>query len=118
MSINEKMRLLRLKMNMTQLEFASLLGVTRGHVTNIESGRTIPTELYINCVAAIFGINKAWFTDESNDNIDIPAQSSNPELIDKYKSLRGNYREFAEKQLDQLLEWQEKEEKASEDEVD
>ncbi len=118
MKINEKIKALRIKEKMTQQEFADSIGVTRGHITNIESGRVPPTQLMINCIALMYGVDKSWFLDDSCDNMDGLKDPSERVIVENYKKLKGEYKLIAEKHMEMLLELQLKEEKISENSTD
>lgn len=59
--MNERIKEIRLACNLSQDEFAAKLGYkTRGKIANIEYGKTIPDEEFVDLVCRTFGINKPW----------------------------------------------------------
>lgn len=116
MKINEKIKALRLKEKMTQQELAVSLGVTRGYITNIESGKVKPTELMINCIALMYKIDKEWFLNDECVNMDVLKDPSERAIVENYKKLTGEYKRIAEKHMEMLLALQE--EKTSENPTD
>ena len=69
MLFNEKLKSLRQSKNLTQEEFANTLGVSRVHVTSLESGRVKPTQLLLNCISLAYNIDKDWLVDEHNEDL-------------------------------------------------
>lgn len=60
MTINERIRELRERLNISQTEFAENLGSGRGIIKNIEEGRTLPKPQLIDLIARVFNINRTW----------------------------------------------------------
>ncbi len=107
MRINEKIKELRLQEKMTQQEFADSIGVTRGHITNIESGKVKPTELMINCIALMYEVNKDWLLNDECDDMNALKDPSERAIVENYKKLKGEYKRIAEKHMEMLLALQE-----------
>lgn len=60
MTINERIRELRERLNISQTEFAENLGSGRGIIKNIEEGRTLPKPQLIDLITRVFNVNRAW----------------------------------------------------------
>lgn len=60
MTINERIRELRERLNISQTEFAENLGSGRGIIKNIEEGRTLPKPQLIDLIARVFNVNRVW----------------------------------------------------------
>lgn len=118
MDVVEKIKAIRKKQNVSQKEFAQKIGMSRSNYANLEQRRVTPTPRLINYISAMFHIDKEWLLDDSRDDMDILDTVPEDELLEKYGRLKENYREFARRQLDFLLELQEKEEKILESPVD
>lgn len=58
--MNERIKTLRILLNLTQDEFGRRLGVTRGVITNIEFNKTTPKPLLVDLICKEFGVNKQW----------------------------------------------------------
>lgn len=101
----EKLKLVRKAHGLTQAEFADSIGVSRGNLANIEVGKVEPTQVFINCVALTYHIDKAWLTDDSNDDLGALNPSTNMSNIiaTRYDMLDDKYKEFVAKQINELL---------------
>lgn len=51
---------MRKSLQFSQLVFSQALGVTRGHISKIETGDAIPSEQLINLICVTWGIDKNW----------------------------------------------------------
>lgn len=58
--LNERIKELRLKLNMTQEEFGKKIGVTRSAISYLESGRSKLTEKMLFLICITFDVRKEW----------------------------------------------------------
>lgn len=59
--MSERIKLLRESLNMSQDEFANKLGLkSRGKIANIEYGKTMPDDAFLQLICATFGANETW----------------------------------------------------------
>lgn len=108
MNFPEKLKVIRKLKGLTQSEFASILGISRSNLANLEKGSVKPTQIFINCVSLTYNVDKAWLIDNNNDNI---PNFGNPNdiaslIVEKYQLLDDKHKKFVENQILQLLELQ------------
>ena len=60
MSLKNRIKLVRNKLNFTQKDFAKEINVSRSTIANIERGTNNPSNLLINHLCIKFGINEKW----------------------------------------------------------
>lgn len=60
MTINDRIRIVRDRMNLSQTSFAESLGCGRGIIKNIEEGRTEPKPQFIDLICTVYNINRLW----------------------------------------------------------
>ncbi len=58
--LNDRIKLIRKSLGLTQDEFGKRLGLTRGAITNIELNKTEPKPLLIDLICRIFNVNEDW----------------------------------------------------------
>ena len=58
--LNDRIKLIRKSLGLTQDEFGKRLGLTRGAITNIEMNKTEPKPLLIDLICRIFNVNEDW----------------------------------------------------------
>ena len=67
--MNERIKRLRSKQEMTQQEFADRLGIKRGTLANYEIGRNEPIDAVISLMCKEFHVNEIWLrTGEGGDD--------------------------------------------------
>lgn len=60
MNINDRVRLLRNQLNMTQTDFGSKISVTQNHLSGVEIGRRDVSERMIKIICLEFNVNEEW----------------------------------------------------------
>ncbi len=60
MQLSDRIKKIRKDIKFSQLAFSSVLGVSRSHVSNIETGAVKPSEQLIKLICAKFEINETW----------------------------------------------------------
>ena len=58
--MNERIKLLRNTLQMTQQEFADRIKVKRNTVATYEMGRSIPSDSAIALICKVFSVNETW----------------------------------------------------------
>ena len=58
--MNERIKNLRVTLDMTQKEFADALGTTQDNVSGYEIGRRNPSEGMISLIVKTFNVNETW----------------------------------------------------------
>lgn len=71
MKFVDKLKLIRKSNNLTQGDFAVVIGISRGNLTNIELGNVLLTPMFINCVSLMLHINKNWLMGDNNDDLSV-----------------------------------------------
>ena len=85
MFLNEKIKEIRKKLDLTQQKFADRLGVKRNTIAMYEMGKTIPSDQTILSICREFNVNEEWlrtgkgeiFLPESNDELKALAKKYN-----------------------------------------
>lgn len=75
MEIHERMKLIRQKNNLTQVEFGEKLGVSRDVYANIENNRLKKPETkdpIIKLISKTFGVSENWLKTGEGEMYDIP----------------------------------------------
>ena len=58
--MNKRIRQIRKKQNMSQTAFGAALGISRDVISNYETGRVVPTDLFIKHLCSTFYVNESW----------------------------------------------------------
>ena len=65
--MNERIKLLRKMLNLTQDEFSSKIGLSRNFIAQIETGTKNPSERTISDILREFKVNEAWLRTGKGD---------------------------------------------------
>jgi transcriptional regulator with XRE-family HTH domain len=61
MNINERVKLLRKNLKLTQSEFGEKISVAQSYLASIESGKRDVTEKISKLICSLFNVNEEWF---------------------------------------------------------
>lgn len=81
MTIGERIRILREKLNITQEEFSQKLGTTRNTITNYEVGRRVPMEATIKSICREFNVSYDWLKNGEGEMFENLPESLVDELV-------------------------------------
>ena len=89
--MNERLKKLRKKLDITQQEFADRIGINRHYFANYETGRNKPIDAIIKSICREFNVNEEWlrtgigemFIEEDFFSLDDYAKSNNLTDIEK-----------------------------------
>lgn len=65
--MNERIKMIRQKLGLSQEEFGRRLGVTRGAITNIELNKVEPKPLFVDLICREFGVSEEWIKDGTGE---------------------------------------------------
>lgn len=88
--MNERIREIRKDNHLTQSEFGSKLGVSRDVISNIEYGRVVPKELFINYLCETFDVNKEWIINGEGEKYKLSEEDERLTAALAEISLSGN----------------------------
>lgn len=105
-NLNERIRLLRRSLNLTQQEFAERIGMKQNSIALIESGKRNISDQALLSICREFGVNEEWLRHDTGEML-VPDPGSelaaladkynlsaaDQVLIDKYVSLKPGARE-------------------------
>lgn len=107
--LGERIKKIRKFANVSQEVFANSLGVSRGHISNLETGAAVPSEQLIKSICREWEIREEWLQEGKQPESEKPPLK--PEVIQglyqqfeeiNYKSFKG-YLELILSQLDQII---------------
>ena len=111
MKLYEKLKILRSVLHLSQADFANEIGVSRGHVANIERGVVEPTPLFINCVCMMYRIDRRWLMDDSIEDMSYlnNALVHSKKFVETYLKLNRNHQTLLQMHAEELLAMQQAE---------
>ena len=85
--MNQRIKKVRMKVDLTQNAFGEALGISRAAVQKLESGENPPSEQTIRAICEKFGVNRQWL--ETGDE-SIQPYEREPDLETEVRSLLKN----------------------------
>lgn len=90
-SINERLKEVRKFLNYNQQEFASELGISRTHVSNMENGNDNPSSTLIKLICMRFNISEDWLNTGEGHYIPSFNSETHEGLISRYNTIRVGF---------------------------
>ena len=81
--MNERLKMLRKALGLTQEEFAQRIGVKRGAIANYEIGRNVPVDAVYSLICKEFGVNPDWLRTGEGDMFAPPQKNALDALADE-----------------------------------
>jgi transcriptional regulator with XRE-family HTH domain len=106
--MNDRLKILRKQMKLSQQEFAAKIGMTQSSYSSLESGQTQMTERHIKPICAIFDVCEAWLKDGEGSMFMSNRQFN--KIIATINLLSDENQKYIEKQIEFLLEQQKQQE--------
>jgi len=105
-----RIKLVRETLNLSQREFGKKLGVSRDVISNIEYGRVQPKKLLLQHMCQQYQVNEHWLETGDGEifNKGLEADGRLDEALSILKTLRPEFQEFALEHIRRLAELQEK----------
>lgn len=109
-ALNERIKLLRQTLKLSQREFGERLGVSRDVISNIEYGRAPIKDLLVKHLCELYGVNEVWLRRGEGQMFERPPKAS--PLVEEaaaiFQALRPEFQDYALAQIKGLVELQEK----------
>ncbi len=109
MNINQRVKEVRLKLNMSQAKFAKALSMSNGYIAGIELDHNKVNDRIVKLMHFTFNVSEEWLkTGEGTmfyEEPDLVVEMANS----AFKKLKPAYQDYIIKQIDQLLEIQDSE---------
>jgi len=107
--LNERIKLVRKTLGLSQQEFGEKLGVSRDVISNIEYRHIPPKELLVKHIANLYGVNLAWLMYGEGEMMlsDSPLQPKLEEALSLFQTLHPELQDCALAQIRELVKLQE-----------
>jgi transcriptional regulator with XRE-family HTH domain len=110
-TINQRIKILRKSLNLTQKEFAQKIYVSTSFQTLIELEQKNVLDRHIKLIISAFGVNEAWLRTGEGEMFDKDTISDHKiaETVEVFKQLNPFFQDFILDQLYKLLEYEKEE---------
>lgn len=109
MSINQRVKEVRLALNMSQAKFAKELSMSNGYIAGIELEHNKVNDRIVKLMYFIFNVSEEWLRTGNGSMFEEKPDTTMELAASTFKKLKPVYQEYILKQIDQLLEIQKKE---------
>ena len=107
MTVYERIKEIRIKLNMSQVEFSECIFLSKSFYGDIEIGKKKVNDRIIFIVSKQFNVNEKWIrTGEGEMFINTPTDIKKERLLSIYNQLEGTLRDCLVEQSDILLKLQ------------
>lgn len=109
MTINQRVKEVRLALNLSQAKFAKALSMSNGYIAGIELEHNKVNDRIVKLLYFIYNVSEVWLKTGEGDMF-LKAPDHDLKLASAtFKKLKPVYQEYIIKQINELLEIQEKE---------
>lgn len=108
-AMNQRLKEVRQALNMSQAKFAKALSMSNGYVAQVELGNTRVNDRIIKLMHFVLNVNEEWLRTGKGEMFEEKPNTTLALAVSSFKELKPVYQEYVLKQIDQLLEIQEKE---------
>ena len=110
MLTNERLKMVRQTLNLTQKNFAKSVFISTSHYTLIETGNRTIKDSFLDSLCKIYNVNKDWLVTGQGDMfLNEPPDVKLEELMDIFKRLNGHFQGYILDQVRNLEKFQKKE---------
>ena len=95
---------LRKARGIKQIEFAEMLHVTQGAVSQWENGRTRPDTTQLIAIAALFGVSVEALTGVPEQTVKQQAKTARDDFYERFEKMSDTDREYLIKMMDFMIE--------------
>lgn len=87
MQLSDRIKKIRLHHRASQLVFSKELGISRGHISNLETGSAIPSAQLIKLICSTWGTNEKWLKTGEGEMITSMSRREEKEIDEIYDDL-------------------------------
>jgi len=106
MTINERIKEVRLALKKSQREFAKSVYVSNGYLSEIEAGHKEVKAQLIHFITNVFSVNSNWLLNGEGNMFNTTTEEKMERIVNVFNELYPEYQDFVLRQIDELIELQ------------
>jgi len=106
MTINERIKEIRLALKKSQREFAKSVYISNGYLSEIETGNKEVKAGLIHLITNIFSVNSNWLLHGEGNMFNTTPEEKMERIVNVFNELYPEYQDFVLRQIDELIELQ------------
>ena len=109
MEVYQRIKLIRQELKLSQAKFAKALSISNGYIAGIEINRNKVNDRIIRLICYTFNVNDRWIRTGEGEMFNENGNPSTELAVSTFESLMPEFQKYILKQIDDLLEIQNKE---------
>jgi len=106
MTVNERVKEIRLALNKSQREFAKSVYISNGYLSEIETGHKEVKPRLVHIIANVFSVSTRWLLSGEGRMFNTTPEEKMERMIGLFNELYPEYQDFVLRQIDELIELQ------------
>jgi Predicted transcription factor, homolog of eukaryotic MBF1 len=106
MDANERIKLARQSLGLSQAKFAEAISISSGYIAGIELKNRKANDRILKLISATFGISMKWLKDGVGEMFEDRDKIELDKIISLFKQLKSEYQQYILKQAENLLDVQ------------
>jgi transcriptional regulator with XRE-family HTH domain len=106
MTVNERIKEIRLALKQSQREFAQSVYISNGYLSEIETGHKEVKPRLVQLIANAFSVNTHWLLSGEGRMFNSTPEEKMQRMIGLFNELYPEYQDFVLRQIDELIELQ------------
>ena len=103
MTVNERIKLLRNTLNLSQRAFAKAVYVSNGYLADIELGNNEVKDRLIHLISGAFSANKHWLYTGEGPMFNSTTEEKLERMTSLFNELYPEFQDFVLRQIDELI---------------
>ena len=103
MTINERIRLLRTTLKMSQVEFAKAIFISNSYIAELESANRRVNDRIIHLISLTFGVNESWLKSGKGNMFFSTPSEKLQRMTSLFNDLPPRFQDYVMIQIEQLL---------------
>ena len=103
MTVNERVKRIRIALKMSQAEFAKAIFLSNGYLADLENANRKVNDRIIHLISLTFGVNEAWLKDGTGNMFFTTPSEKLQRLTNLFNKLPPKFQDYVMIQIEQLL---------------
>ncbi len=112
MSVNERIRDLRVALELSQAKFAEQISISSGYIASIELGNRKVNDRLIKLICNQYGVSEIWLREGTGDMFPAASERQLDHIVHVFKQLQPEFQDYVLDSIQLLLELQKKQNKS------
>jgi transcriptional regulator with XRE-family HTH domain len=107
-SVNHRIKHVREALRLSQVQFSRVISLSSGYLAGVEVEKRKANDRLIKLICSAFKVNEKWLRAGEGEMFNQDPEKEFTKLVSLYKELEPHYQAFILKQINLLLEMQDK----------